>query len=184
MAHAQENPSPPEKHDLSMEPICGKGPYAVDASSLIPFDLLLYKPKDEFSMVQHQIELKKWRRQAALLLFCPQAEEHPDPAKWDLYSLQQLRLYIAKTAPEKRCLCTRHPLNCLDDHWPDCPTAAEERIKRFEEHRKVARQWKILYCTRNLCSLLKEETEMGFIPDEEVRSLSVFFEKELKKRSL
>ena len=182
MSQTQENPSLTEI-TLSMEPICSKGPHAVDASCLIPFDLLMHKPKDEFSMIEHQMELKKWRRQASLL-FCTQAEEHPDPAKWDLYSLQQLRLYIAKTPPEKRCLCTRHPLTCLDDHWPDCPSAAEARIKRFEERQKGARQLKIHYCTRNLCSLLKEETEMGFIPDEEVRSLSFFFQKELKKRSL
>ena len=84
---------------------------------------------------------------------------------------------------KKRCLCTRRPLDCLDDHWPECPSAIEERIKRFGERQKKSREMKVRHHAKNLCGLLKEG-EMDAIPDEEVRNLHALFEIEFKKRML
>ena len=160
-----------------------KKPYAVDACRLIPEELFSIKPTDPFSVADLEAQLKKWRRQARVLNLWQPADEQADPSKADKSNLQQLRHYIATTAPQNRCLCTRQPLDCLDDHWPECPSAVEERIKLFDERQKKCREMKVSHLKKNLCRLLKDE-EMDFIPDGEVRSLHTLFEKEMKKRSL
>ncbi len=200
MSLADKTQSSTESQALHLEPTSGKGsnpiaachltiqdlikyPYAVDACRLIPQELIMLKPKDEFSVVEQELELKKWRHQAALLVLSLPAVEEADPARWDLSNLQQLRLYIARTPPEKRCLCTNRPLESLDDHWPECPSALEARLKRFEERQRKCHQMKIRHLTKNLCRLVNLEGN-DFIPDEEVRSLYSVFEKEMKKRAL
>jgi len=169
---------------LPLKSAIGMGPYAVDACSLIPQELLLCKPTDPFSEAELKATVTKWRRQARLLMIWPPLEDQEgDPSNWDRSLLQQLRLYIATTPPEKRCLCTRRPLDCLDDHWPECPSAIEERIKRFGERLKKSREMKVRHHSKNLFALLKDG-EMDVIPDEEVRNLHALFEIEFKKRLL
>ena len=159
---ASSSQLPPLKSVIRM------GPYAVDACCLIPQELLQCKPTDSFSEAELKATLHKWRRQARLLLIWPQLEDQEgDPSNWDRSLLQQLRLYIATTPQEKRCLCTRRPLDCIDDDWPECPSAIEERIKRFGERMKKAREMKVRHHSKNLSGLLKEG-EMDAIPDEEV----------------
>ena len=160
-----------------------KGPYAVDACRLIPQELLLSKPTDPFSVAELQATMRKWRRQARMLKFCPPAEHDADPSSWDKSNLQQLRLYIATTSPENRCLCTKGPLQSIDDHWPECPFAEEHRIKRFNEQQKKARVMKVRMVPKNLCEMLHADV-METRRDEEVRYLRAIFERESKKRSL
>ena len=168
---------------LPLQSTIGKGPYAVDACRLIPQELLICKPTDPFSVADLEAQLKKWKRQARVLNLWQLAEGQADPSKSDQLNLQQIRLYIATTAPQNRCLCTRRPLTCLEDHWPECPSVVEERIKIFEERQKKCHEMKVRHITKNLCRLLKDEV-MDFIPDEEVRKIHSLFENELRNRSL
>ncbi len=172
-----------EQQPLPLQTTIGKGPYAVDACRLIPQELLTTKPTDPFSVADQEAQLKKWRRQAIVLNFWQPAEEHPEHSKLDKSNLDQLRLYIARTPPEERCLCNRRPLDSLDDNWPESPNAVEERIKLFAERVRKAHEMKVRYLTKLLNKSIKDE-EIDFIPDEEVRSLHEVFERAMKKRSL
>jgi len=80
-----------------------KKPYAVDACRLIPEELFSIKPTDPFSVADLEAQLKKWRRQARVLNLWQPADEQADPSKADKSNLQQLRHYIATTAPQNRC---------------------------------------------------------------------------------
>ena len=169
---------------LPLKSTIGMGPYAMDACCIIPQELILCKPTDPFSELDLKVKMTFWRRQARMLKIWPPLEDQVgDPANWDRSLLQQLRLYIATTPPERRCLCTRRPLDSLDDHWPECPSAVEEMIKRFGERQKKSREMKVRHYSKNLCTLSKEG-DMDAIPDEEVRNLHALFEMEFKKRSL
>ncbi len=118
-----------------------------------------------------------------MLKFCLPAEHDADPSSWDKSNLQQLRVYIATTSPENRCLCTKGPLETIADHWPEGPFAEEHRIKRFNEQQKKARVMKVRMVAKNLCEMLNDDV-METLRDEEVRYLHALFERESKKRSL